>query len=146
MRSEGGPMSGSAKKDEVPFGFIKQRNGKHRARWYEGGRQHSRSFPTYDDADDFLRRKYADVEKRRKLRDIAPELVPDDDAPVAITFSALIELFKGELLNEEFNEEQQELAPATRRSYREALDMFTAFFVKQQGNPRISTIRRKHVK
>jgi integrase/recombinase XerD len=139
-------MSGSAKKDEVPFGSIKQRNGKHRARWYEGGRQHSRSFPTYDDADDFLRRKYADVEKRRKLRDIAPELVPDDDAPVAMTLSALIELFKDELLNEEFNEEQQELAPATRRSYRESLEMFTAFFVKRQGDPRISTIRRKHVK
>jgi len=75
-------MSGS-KKQEVPIGFITPRNGTYRARWYEQGRQHSRSFPTEPDAAAFLTQKHAELETRRKLREIAPELVPGYDAPVA---------------------------------------------------------------
>jgi len=75
-------MSGS-KKQEVPIGFITPRNGTYRARWYEQGRHHSRSFPTEPDAAAFLTEKHAELEKQRKLREIAPELVPGYDAPVA---------------------------------------------------------------
>lgn len=70
-------MSGSIKKLEVPIGFITPRNGTYRARWYEQGRQRSRGFPTEQDAADFLMQKHAELEKYRKLREIAPELVPD---------------------------------------------------------------------
>ncbi len=138
-------MSGK-KKQVQEEKYIRQRGNKFRVRYRDAnGDPQCRTLATLEEARFFRDQKIAAVQKQRmgiRLDFLTPDDIAGTSTDAPTSFSELLKRFSDDVLRDT----QPVVAASTRRSYRESVAMFTAYFVKQLGNPSISTINPKHVK
>jgi len=120
-----------SKRKRTP-GSIDRHGNRFRIRLSVNGTAHTFTVATEDRraAELFAKKKYEDLVKEAERAALG--------FVVGVRFSELLTKFD--------EQEIPLLAAGTQRSYRETIEILTTYFVEQQGDPTVASIRPKHIK